>query len=81
MAKRLQERDIEDLLAALEDGNVSEDGSDDENDDEEGFYNDARKIMEDLQEEDFANYDCEIIDEPTPEVGHVAEDRQRSASH
>ncbi|KAL0879251.1 hypothetical protein ABMA27_003031 [Loxostege sticticalis] len=72
MAKRLRERDIEDLLAALEDGDVSEDGLDDENDDEEEFYNDAREIMEDLLGEDFAN-DDEASDEPTPEVGQVSE--------
>lgn len=35
-------------MAALEDGNISEDGLDDENDDEDVFYNDAREIMEDL---------------------------------
>ncbi|XP_063384488.1 piggyBac transposable element-derived protein 3-like [Cydia fagiglandana] len=52
MAKRLQDRDIEQLLAALEDGNVSEDGLDDENDDEDLFYTDAREILRDLLDEE-----------------------------
>ncbi|CAG9568450.1 unnamed protein product [Danaus chrysippus] len=73
MAKRLQKRDIDDLLAVLRDSDVFGDWLDHDNDDEEGFFNNAREIMGDLQGEDIAN-DDETCDEPTPEVGQVSED-------
>ncbi|CAG9568449.1 unnamed protein product [Danaus chrysippus] len=69
----ITKRDIDDLLAVLKDSDVFEDGLDHDNDDEEGFFNKAREIMEDLQGEDIAN-DDETCDELTPEVGQVSED-------
>ena len=38
MARKLADRDIIQLLAALEDGNISDDGLEDENEDEEAFF-------------------------------------------
>ncbi|CAG9575400.1 unnamed protein product [Danaus chrysippus] len=48
MSRRLQDRDIEELLNALESGNLSDDGMEDENEDEELFYETAREILQDL---------------------------------
>ncbi|CAH2102653.1 unnamed protein product [Euphydryas editha] len=52
MSRRLQERDIEELLAALENGDMSDDGLEDENEDEDVFYPNSREILEELTGED-----------------------------
>lgn len=52
MSRNMLDRDIEELLAALEDGNISDDGLEDENEDDENFYSNAREIIQDLVEEE-----------------------------
>lgn len=46
MARKLADRDIIQLLAALEDGNISDDGLEDENEDEEAFLLMQEKLFE-----------------------------------
>lgn len=46
--RQVNDDDIEKILRELEDGNVSEDGREDEDDDEENFYANAQQLVQDL---------------------------------
>lgn len=65
MSKQLKDKQIEDLLSALEDGNISDDGLEDENDDDEdeNFYSNAREVLNELIDDNEGDEDDPEITE------------------
>ncbi|CAH2064499.1 unnamed protein product, partial [Iphiclides podalirius] len=57
MSRKVADREIEQLLATLEDGNISEDGLEDESEDEETFFANAREMIRELEDEDAENHE------------------------
>ncbi|GBP51058.1 PiggyBac transposable element-derived protein 1 [Eumeta japonica] len=64
MSRKLADRDIEQLLAALEDGNVSEDGLEDESEDNETFFAYAREIIQEKEDEDAEDHEDPTYSDP-----------------
>lgn len=64
MSREVADRDIEQLLAALEDGNISEDGLEDEGEDEETFFANAREIIRELEDEDVEDHEDPTYSDP-----------------
>lgn len=64
MSRNLADRDIEQVLAALEDGNISEDGLEDESEDEETFFANAREIIRELVDEDTEDHEDLAYSDP-----------------
>lgn len=64
MFRIVADRDIEQLLMALEDGNISEDGLEDESEDEETFFANAREIIWELEDEDAEDYEDPTFSDP-----------------
>ncbi|GBP08871.1 hypothetical protein EVAR_78267_1 [Eumeta japonica] len=61
---QLADRDIVQLLAALEDGNISEDGLEDESEDKETFYTNAREIIRELEDENAEDHEDPAYSDP-----------------
>ncbi|CAH2047229.1 unnamed protein product, partial [Iphiclides podalirius] len=57
MSRKVADREIEQLLATLEDGNISEDGLEDESEDEETFFANAREMIRELEDEDAEHHE------------------------
>ncbi|CAB3248380.1 unnamed protein product [Arctia plantaginis] len=64
MSRKVADKDIEQLLAALEDGNISEDGLEDESEDEETFFANAREIVQELEDEDAEDHEDPTYTDP-----------------
>lgn len=65
MSRKLADKDVEQLLAALEDGNISEDGLEDESEDEETFFANAREIIQELEDEDAEDHEDPTYSDPS----------------
>lgn len=61
MSCKLADKDVEQLLAALEDGNISEDGLEDE----ETFFANAREIIQELEAEDAEDHEDPTYSDPS----------------
>ncbi|CAK1602994.1 unnamed protein product [Parnassius mnemosyne] len=76
----LRDRDIEDLLSALESGDISDDGLEDEDDDKERFYSKVREIIHDLEEENVDTPDDDndppLVQDEEADPVHEPEPRQ-----
>ncbi|CAG5056927.1 unnamed protein product [Parnassius apollo] len=76
----LRDRDIEDLLSALESGDISDDGLEDDDDDEKRFYSNVREIIHDLEEENIDtpddNNDPPLVQDEEADPVHEPEPRQ-----
>ncbi|OWR55368.1 hypothetical protein KGM_206163 [Danaus plexippus plexippus] len=57
MSRRVADKDIEQLLATLEDGNISEGGLEDDREDEETFFENAREMIRDLEDEEAEDHE------------------------
>lgn len=64
MSRRVADRDIEQLLAALEDGNISEDGLEDDSEDEETFFENAREMIRELEDEEAEDHEDPTYSDP-----------------
>ncbi|CAB3231930.1 unnamed protein product [Arctia plantaginis] len=64
MSRKVADKDIEQLLTALEDGNISEDGLEDESEDEETFFANAREIVQELEDEDAEDHEDPTYSDP-----------------
>lgn len=64
MSRRVADKDIEQLLAALEDGNISEDGLEDDSEDEETFFENAREMIRELEDEEAEDHEDPTYSDP-----------------
>lgn len=64
MSRRVADKDIEQLLAALEDGNISEDGLEDDSEDEETFFENAREMIRELEDEEAKDHEDPTYSDP-----------------
>ncbi|XP_050553076.1 piggyBac transposable element-derived protein 3-like [Spodoptera frugiperda] len=68
--RQVNDDDIEKILRELEDGNVSEDGLEDEDDDEENFYANAQQLVQDLVSDDMED----LVPESEDPIPHDEDD-------
>ncbi|CAG9575559.1 unnamed protein product [Danaus chrysippus] len=64
MTRKVADKDIEQLLVALEDGNITEDGLEDESEDKETFFANAREIFQELEDEDAEDHEDPTYSDP-----------------
>lgn len=64
MSRRVADKEIEQLLAALEDGTISEDGLEDDSEDEETFFENARELIRELEDEEAEDQEDPTYSDP-----------------